>query len=79
MLGKTIRELEELKVQLEAELLDVHYACTWPHSTEIQKSHIMLRIENVEAEIQHQKDMLPFKLTLCGFVVALLGLIIYSI
>ena len=77
MLGKQIRDLERLKAQYQARLDSIHDADADPNIKAVHQSDIMYQIANIESAIRHEKDMLPFKLTLCGFVVAVLGLIIY--
>lgn len=79
MLGKQIRELEELKAQYQARLDSIHDADADPSVKAVYQSDLQYHIVKIEALIQHEKDMLPFKLTLIGFIVVTIGLIIYSI
>lgn len=79
MLGRHLRELEKLKAQYQSRLDSIHEADADPSIKAIYQSDLQYHIVKIEAEIQHEKDMLPFKYTLVGFVVAVLGLIIYSI
>lgn len=79
MLGKQIRELEELKAQYQARLDSIHEADADPNVKAVYQSDLQYHIVKIEAAIEHEKYMLPFKLTLVGFVIAVIGLIIYSI
>ena len=79
MLGKKIRELEELKAQYQARLDSIHEADADPSVKAVYQSDLQYHIVKIEALIQHEKYMLPFKLTLAGFIVVTIGLIIYSI
>lgn len=79
MLGKQIRELEELKAQYQARLDSIHEADADPSVKAVYQSDLQYHIVKIEALIQHEKYMLPFKLTLAGFIVVSIGLIIYSI
>jgi hypothetical protein len=79
MLGKQIRELEELKAQYQARLDNIHEADADPSVKAVYQSDLQYHIVKIEALIQHEKYMLPFKYTLLGFVVVIIGLIIYSI
>jgi hypothetical protein len=77
MLGKHIRELEKLKSLYQERLDSIHDTDADPDMKAMCQSNIQYEIVKIEAEIQHEKNMLPFKLTLVGFMVAELGLIIY--
>lgn len=79
MLGKKIRELEELKAQYQARLDSIHEADADPSVKAVYQSDLQYHIVKIEVLIQHEKYMLPFKLTLAGFIVVTIGLIIYSI
>lgn len=79
MLGKKIRELEELKAQYQSRLDNIHDADADPSVKAVYQSDLQYHIVKIEAAIQHEKYMMPFKLTLVGFIVAIIGLIIYSI
>lgn len=77
MLGRKIKELEKTKAQYQARLDSIHDVDADPNVKAIYQSDLQYAIVKIEAEIQHEKDMLPFKYTLVGFVVAVLSLIIY--
>jgi hypothetical protein len=77
MLGKHIRELEKLKSLYQERLDSIHDTDADPDMKAMCQSNIQYEIVKIEAEIQHEKNMLPFKLTLVGFMVAELSLIIY--
>ena len=79
MLGKEIKRLEKLKGQYEARLDSAHYADADPNVKAIYQSDMQYEIVKIEAAIQHEKYMLPFRYLLVVFMVAVLGLIIYSI
>ena len=79
MLGKQIRDLEELKAQYQSRLDSIHQADADPSVKAVYQSDLQYHIVKIEALIQHEKYMLPFKYTLVGFIVAVIGLIIYSI
>ena len=79
MLGKHLRELEKLKSLYQERLDSIHDTDADPDMKAMCQSNIQFEIVKIEAEIQHEKDMLPFTYTLYAFVVAVLGLIIYSI
>jgi hypothetical protein len=79
MLGRQIRELEELRAQYQARLDSIHDADADPNVKAVYQSDLQYHIVKIDALIQHEKYMLPFKYTLVGFIVAVLGLIIYSI
>jgi hypothetical protein len=79
MLGKHLRELEKLKSLYQERLDSIYDTDADPDMQAMCQSNIQYEIVKIEAEIQHEKDMLPFKYLLAVFVVAVLGLIIYSI
>ena len=79
MLGKQIKELEELKAQYQSRLDSIHDADADPSVKAVYQSDLQYHIVNIEALIQHEKYIMPFKLTLVGFIVVSIGLIIYSI
>ncbi len=79
MLGRQIRELEKTKAQYQARLDNIHDADADPNVKAVYQSDLQYHIVKIEALIQHEKYMLPFKLTLVGFIVVTIGLIIYSI
>jgi hypothetical protein len=79
MLGKKIRELEKTKAEYQARLDNIHEADADPNVKAVYQSDLQYHIVKIEALIQHEKYMLPFKYILVGFTVAVLGLIIYSI
>lgn len=79
MLGKKIRELEELKAQYQARLDNIHDADADPSVKAVYQSDLQYHIVNIEALIQHEKYMMPFKYLLVVFIVAVIGLIIYTI
>jgi len=77
MLRKEIKRLEKLRDQYQSRLDSIHDANADPSVKAVYQSDLQYHIVKIEAEIQHEKYMLPFKYTLVGFVVAVLGLIIY--
>jgi hypothetical protein len=77
MLRKKIRELEELKAQYQARLDSIHDADADPSVKAVYQSDLQYHIVKIEALIQHEKDMMPLKYMLLGFIVAVIGLIIY--
>jgi hypothetical protein len=79
MLKRKIRELEEVKAQYQARLDSIHDADADPNVKAIYQSDLQYAIVCLDSQIEHEKYMLPFKYLLVGFVVAVLGLIIYSI
>lgn len=79
MLGKHIRELEKLKSLYYERLDSIHDTNADPNMKAMCQSNIEYEILKIEKEIKHEKDMLPFKYLLVVFMVAVLGLIIYSI
>ena len=79
MLGKKIRELEKLKAQYQSRLDSIHDADADPNVKAVYQSDLQYHIVKIEALIQHEKYMMPFKLTLVGFIVVNICLIIYSI
>ena len=79
MLGKHLRELKKLKSLYQERLDSIYDTDANPDMQAMYQSNIQYEIVKIEAEIQHEKDMLPFKYLLVVFVVAVLGLIIYSI
>lgn len=79
MLGKEIKRLERLKAQYQERLDSIHDADADANIKAVHQSDIMYQIANIESAIRHERDMLPFKYLLVVFVVAVLGLIIYSI
>ena len=79
MLRKKIRELKELKAQYQARLDSIHEADADPNVKAVYQSDLQYHIVKIEALIQHEKDMMPLKYMLLGFIVAVIGLIIYAI
>jgi hypothetical protein len=79
MLGRKIRDLEELKAQYQSRLDSIHDSDTDPNIKAVYQSDLQYHIVKIEAAIEHEKYMMPFKLTLVGFIVVSIGLIIYSI
>lgn len=79
MLGKEIKRLEKLQAQYQARLESVHDADADPNVKAIYQSDMEYEIIKLDAAILHEKYMLPFRYLLVVFVVAVLGLIIYSI
>lgn len=79
MLGKEIKRLEKLKGQYEERLYNLYDADADPNVKAVYQSDMQYEIVKIEAAIQHEKYMLPFRYLLVVFVVAVLGLIIYSI
>ena len=77
MLRKKIRELKELKAQYQARLDSIHDADADPSVKAVYQSDLQYHIVKIEALIQHEKDMMPLKYMLLGFIVAVIGLIIY--
>ncbi len=77
MLGKHLRELKKLKSLYQERLDSIYDTDADPDMQAMYQSNIQYEIVKIEAEIQHEKDMLPFKYLLAVFVVAVLGLIIY--
>lgn len=77
MFRKQIKELEIIKAQYQSRLDNIHDADADPNIKAVYQSDLQYHIVKIEAAIQHEKYMLPFKYTLVGFVVAVLGLIIY--
>ena len=77
MLRKKIRELKELKAQYQARLDSIHEADADPNVKAVYQSDLQYHIVKIEALIQHEKDMMPLKYMLLGFIVAVIGLIIY--
>lgn len=79
MLGKQIRELEELKAQYQARLDSIHDADADPSIKAMYQSDMQYEMLKIEAAIQHEKYMMPFRYLLVVFIIAVIGLIIYSI
>lgn len=79
MLGRHLRELEKLKSLYQERLDSIHDTNADPDMKAMCQSNVEYEILKIEAEIQHEKDMLPFKYLLGVFMVAVLSLIIYSI
>ena len=77
MLGKEIRRLEKLRDQYQARLDSIHDADADPSVKAVYQSDLQYHIVKIEALIQHEKDMMPLKYMLLGFIVAVIGLIIY--
>lgn len=77
MLGKEIKRLEKLKVQYQARLDSIHDADADPNVKAMHQSDIQCAIFNIDIAIEHEKIMMPLRYMLFGFVVAVLGLIIY--
>jgi hypothetical protein len=77
MLRKEIKRLEKLRDQYQARLDSIHEADADPSVKAIYQSDMQYEIVKIESAIEHEKYMLPFKYTLVGFVVAVIGLIIY--
>jgi hypothetical protein len=79
MLGRHLRELEKLKSLYEERLDSIHDTDADPDIKAMCQSNVQYEIVKLEEEIQDEKNMLPFKYLLGVFMVAVLGLIIYSI
>jgi hypothetical protein len=79
MLGKKIRELEKTKAQYQARLDSIHEADADPSVKAVYQSDLQYHIVKIEALIEHEKAMLPLQYALVVFIVAVIGLIIYSI
>jgi hypothetical protein len=75
-------QIKDLKKQKEDVLNRIHFlheSGMDPDMRAVYLSDLQYHLVKIEAAIEHEKYMLPFKLTLVGFVIAVLGLIIYSI
>jgi hypothetical protein len=79
MLGKKIRELEKTKAQYQARLDSIHEADADPNVKAIYQSDLQYAIVCLDGQIEHEKAMLPLQYALVVFIVAVIGLIIYSI
>ena len=79
MFRNKIKELEKTKAQYQERLDSIHDADADPNVKAIYQSDLQYHIVKIDAAIEHEKYMLPFKYTLVVFVLIVLGLIIYSI
>lgn len=79
MLGKELKRLELLKAKYQVRLDNLHDADADPNVKAIYQSDMQYEIIKLDAAILHEKYMLPFKYLLVVFVVAIIGLIIYTI
>ena len=77
MLRKEIKRLEELKAQYQSRLDSIHDADADPSVKAIYQSDMQYEIVKIESAIEHEKYMMPLKYMLLGFIVAIIGLIIY--
>ncbi len=85
MLGKKQQQIKELKRDLESlqwEMYDVHTSTADPdmksyHLGELQC--IQMSIEEEIEALEHEIAMLPLKLMLGGFIVIVIGMIIFMV
>ena len=79
MLGKEIKRLERLRAQYQERLDTVYDFPVDPNVMANFQSDMQYEILKIEEAILHERYMMPFRYLLAVFVVAVLGLIIYSI
>ena len=77
MLRKEINRLEKLRDQYQSRLDSIHDSDADPNVKAVYQSDLQYQIVKLDAAIEHEKYMMPLKYMLLGFIVAVIGLIIY--
>ncbi len=79
MLRKEINRLEKLRDQYQSRLDSIHDSDADPNVKAVYQSDLQYQIVKLDAAIEHEKYMLPFKYTMVAFIIFVIGLIIYRI
>lgn len=79
MFRKEINRLEKLRDQYQSRLDSIHDADADPNVKAVYQSDLQHQIVKLDAAIEYEKCMLPFKYTTAVFIIFVIGLVIYRI
>lgn len=73
-----LKKLKQRRRDLFDELYDLHYAEPTPAMYKMKRHEIEHEIACIEEAIEVEEMMLPFKYTFIGFIVIVIGMLIWA-
>jgi hypothetical protein len=77
MLNKKTKRLLKLRAEVQERLDSIHDTDADPNIKAIYQSDLQFKIVQIEDEINFEKTMMPFTVTLVGFVIAVVAMTLY--